>query len=142
GFDPKFGQIVDLEFWFRLLEKGGLAYINRPLAAFRRHEVQQTARNRKNAPLLLDDTERLLTQYVLNDARPHLQLSRFRKAYLVYDYSYQIWKLHRQKMLRRAEAKGRIAAGYGWGRFLLGYPLYKLLKPLNKLLLRMEKGFF
>ncbi len=142
GFDPKFRQIVDLEFWFRLLEKGGLAYISRPLAAFRRHEVQQTARNRKNASLLLDDTERLLTQYVLNDAWHHLQLSRFRKAYLVYDYSYQVWKLHRQKMLRRAEAKGRIAAGYGWGRFLLGYPLYKLLKPLNKLLLRMENGFF
>lgn len=141
GFDPRFGQIVDLEFWFRLLEKGGLAYINRPLAAFRRHEVQQTARNRRNAALLLDDTERLLTQYVLSDAKHYLQLTRFRKSYLVYDYSYQVWKLYRQKMLRRAEAKGRIAAGCGWGRFFWGYPFYKLLKPLNKLLLRMENVF-
>lgn len=138
GFNPKFRQIVDMEFWFRLLEKGGFAYINRPLAAFRSHDAQQTKVNRRNAPLILDDTQRLLAEYVLNKGKQYLNLSRFRKTFLVYDYNYQVWKLHRQGLLARSEARGRIASGYGWGRFLLGYPLYKLCKPLNKFSLRME----
>lgn len=138
GFNPKFRQIVDMEFWFRLLEKGGFAYINRPLVAFRKHDAQQTGVNRRNAPLILDDTERLLTEYVLNEENRYPALSGFRKIFLVYDYNYHIWKLHRQGMLDRSEARGRIASGYGWGRFLLGYPLYKICKPLNKFLLRLE----
>lgn len=138
GFNPKFRQIVDMEFWFRLLAEGGFAYINRPLAAFRRHDGQQTGVNRKNAPLILDDTERLLTEYVLDEDKYYLELTRFRKIFLLYDYNYQVWKMHRQGMLERSEARGRIASRYGWGRFLLGYPLYKLCKPLNKLSLRMD----
>lgn len=138
GFNPRFRHIVDLEFWFRLLEKGGLAYINRPIAAFRRHDVQQTMLNRRNAPLILDDTERLLAEYVLNEDKQYVAMSRFRKIYLLYDYNYQIWKLHRQGMLSGAQARSRIASGYGWERFLLGYPLYKLYKPFNKFSLRME----
>ncbi|MDA8306512.1 MAG: glycosyltransferase [Deltaproteobacteria bacterium] len=141
GFNPKFRQIVDMEFWFRLLEAGGFAYINRPLAAFRRHDVQQTRLNRGNAPLILEDTERLLRDYVLNEDKRYIGLSRFRKSYLVYDYNYQTWKLHRQGMLQRSEAKGRIASGYGWSRFVLGYPLYKLYKPFNKFSFRLENFF-
>ena len=138
GFNPEFRQIVDMEFWFRLLEKGGFSYINRPLAAFRRHDAQQTGLNRGNARLILDDTERLLTEYILNEDKPYIELSHFRRNYLVYDYNYQIWKMHRQGMLERSEARERIASEFGWGRFLLGYPLYKLCKPVNKLALRME----
>jgi len=45
GFDPKYQQIVDLEMWFHLLEKGDLAYIREPLCAFRQHARQQSALN-------------------------------------------------------------------------------------------------
>ena len=135
GFNSKFLHIVDMEFWFRLLEKGGFAYINRPLAAFRRHNAQRSKSNGGN-PLILRDTERLLKEYVLSADKKYVELTRFRKSYLLYDYNYQIWKLHRQGVLKRSEARGRIAAGYGWGLFLLGYPVYKLLKPINKLAFR------
>lgn len=137
GFNPKLRQIVDMEFWFRLLERGGFAYINRPLVAFRKHNAQQTMSNSRN-PLILDDTEQLLTEYVFNDQKHYIELSRIRKSYLVYDYNYQIWKLHRQGILDRTMARGRIASGCGWPRFLLGYPLYKVCKPFNKFFLRME----
>jgi hypothetical protein len=44
-FDPKYRQVVDLEMWFHLLEKGDLAYTREPFCAFRRHPGQQSARN-------------------------------------------------------------------------------------------------
>jgi glycosyltransferase involved in cell wall biosynthesis len=45
GFDPKYRQIVDIEMWFYLLEKGDLAYTREPLCAFRQHARQQSALN-------------------------------------------------------------------------------------------------
>jgi glycosyltransferase involved in cell wall biosynthesis len=45
GFDPKYRQIVDLEMWFHLLEKGDLVYTGRPLCGFRLHPCQQTESN-------------------------------------------------------------------------------------------------
>jgi glycosyltransferase involved in cell wall biosynthesis len=45
GFDPKYQQIVDVEMWIHLLEKGDLAYTREPLCAFRVHSSQQTERN-------------------------------------------------------------------------------------------------
>ena len=45
GFDPQYLQIVDIEMWFHLLEKGDLVYTREPLCAFRCHPLQQTERN-------------------------------------------------------------------------------------------------
>ena len=45
GFDPKFRQIVDVEMWFHLLEKGALVYTREPLCAFRQHALQRSAIN-------------------------------------------------------------------------------------------------
>jgi glycosyltransferase involved in cell wall biosynthesis len=45
GFDPRYRQIVDVEMWFHLLERGDLAYTREPLCAFRCHPLQQTERN-------------------------------------------------------------------------------------------------
>jgi glycosyltransferase involved in cell wall biosynthesis len=45
GFDARYRQVVDVEMWFHLLEKGDLAYTREPLCAFRCHPLQQTERN-------------------------------------------------------------------------------------------------
>ena len=45
GFDPKYRQIVDIEMWFHLLEKGDLACAREPLCGFRQHARQQSAFN-------------------------------------------------------------------------------------------------
>lgn len=142
GFNPHFHHIVDLEFWFRLLEKGGLAYINRPLAAFRRHDGQKTWFNSRDV-VVVDDTKRLLSDYVLNKKKSYIDLSRVRRSYLLYDFNYQVWKLYRQGVLSRADAVARIGSGYGRARFMLGYPLYKIAKPFNKLLFKLDNfGWF
>ena len=48
GFNPQLRHIVDLEFYFRLLEQGDFNYISYPLAAFRQHPDQQSAKNHRN----------------------------------------------------------------------------------------------
>jgi len=45
GFNSQYRQIVDLEFFFQLLEQGDLGYVPKPLAAFRQHADQATAKN-------------------------------------------------------------------------------------------------
>lgn len=44
-FDRSYRQLIDLEFWFRLLMKGDFTFLQSALCAFRRHEEQQTALN-------------------------------------------------------------------------------------------------
>jgi glycosyltransferase involved in cell wall biosynthesis len=45
GFNTDYQQIVDVEMWFHLLEKGDLIYTREPLCAFRCHSKQQTEFN-------------------------------------------------------------------------------------------------
>jgi glycosyltransferase involved in cell wall biosynthesis len=47
GFSEGYGQLVDLEMWLHLLERGPLVYSTEPLCAFRRHPLQRTEANRE-----------------------------------------------------------------------------------------------
>ena len=46
GFSEEYHQLVDVEMWFHLLERGDLVYAAEPLGCFRRHQRQQTELNR------------------------------------------------------------------------------------------------
>lgn len=46
GFDVTYRQIVDLEMWFALLQRGDFVYTPEPLCSFRRHGQQQTEMNK------------------------------------------------------------------------------------------------
>ena len=61
GFDPAYRQLVDLEMWCHLLERGDLAYTREPLCAFRRHPRQQTAVN--NAEYSIKEPLMLVSAY-------------------------------------------------------------------------------
>jgi len=56
GFNPRYRQLVDLEFWFHLLEKGDFVYTQESLSCFRQHGEQQS---RVNAQVELGDWESL-----------------------------------------------------------------------------------
>jgi glycosyltransferase involved in cell wall biosynthesis len=45
GFDERFTGFMDFEMWCHLLEQGDYAYVPEPLASWRVHEGQQTARD-------------------------------------------------------------------------------------------------
>jgi glycosyltransferase involved in cell wall biosynthesis len=48
GFSLRYRQVVDLEFWYHLLEKGEFVYTSEPLCCFRKHPGQQTEVNAAN----------------------------------------------------------------------------------------------
>jgi glycosyltransferase involved in cell wall biosynthesis len=45
GYDPRYRQIGDLEFWFHLLEQGDFVYTAEPLCSFRHHALQQSEKH-------------------------------------------------------------------------------------------------
>lgn len=45
GFDSRYRQLVDLEFWFHLLEQGDFVYTPEPLCCFRHHAQQQSEKH-------------------------------------------------------------------------------------------------
>jgi len=61
GFDAAYRQLVDLEMWFHLLERGDLVCTDEPLCAFRRHARQQTAVN--NATFSIKENLMLVSAY-------------------------------------------------------------------------------
>ena len=139
GFDPQYRQIVDLEMWFRLLERGDLAYTREPLCGFRRHPLQETERNAARG------------------------LSWREQTLAVYNYAMKPW-LPRKVVypllfhLRRARAKNSAAPGsemMEWERRLAGrleggwiwfYWLYvvryRLTKPYHNLVHSTRKRLF
>jgi hypothetical protein len=62
GFSVSYRQLVDLEMWLHLLERGPLVYTEEPLCAFRRHPLQQTEANKRS---MVDKNEylRLMLDY-------------------------------------------------------------------------------
>jgi hypothetical protein len=74
GFDLRYQQIVDLEMWFHLLEKGGFAYTREPLCCFRKHAQQRTEVN-KAGQTGEREALRLFAEY---QAKPFLGPNRLR----------------------------------------------------------------
>jgi glycosyltransferase involved in cell wall biosynthesis len=70
GFDPKLRQIVDLEMWFRLLERGRLAYTREALCGFRQHAQQQTVANFREG-LALEEHTRFISDYAFSNRYAH-----------------------------------------------------------------------
>lgn len=129
GFDPSYRQIVDLEMWFRLLEKGRFAYIAQPLTAFRKHPLQQTA---KNTDTLhgVDDIFRLYDEYM---GRSYVTIGTIRRKYIRYDNIYEIWKLFRKGVIARDTARSLITDHMSFRLFILLIPFYKVLRTAIKI---------
>jgi glycosyltransferase involved in cell wall biosynthesis len=133
GFEEKYRQIVDIEMWFHLLEKGDLACTREPLCAFRQHARQQSA---------------------LNDASG---LTRKEHALFFANYATKPWlppkskfsALYALRRLRRktpgaigpelSEAEQRLAGQLGQGSYLFHWMLYKLTIPFHNLNRSLER---
>ncbi len=131
GFDPRFRQLVDLEMWFHLLEKGRFAYMEEPLTSFRVHHEQQTTRN---VQFVFDDRFLLYEEYL---HKPYVTLGAVDRHYLVYAQNYCIWKLYRSNEIGREYALERISARCPAWKFFLLLPWYKVYTPWYK----MRKAF-
>ncbi|PWT95046.1 MAG: hypothetical protein C5B53_12050 [Candidatus Melainabacteria bacterium] len=54
GFDIRFRQIGDLEYWYRILQNGDYYFLSDELCRFRKHEGSTTNRNGRSLSALLD----------------------------------------------------------------------------------------
>lgn len=54
GFNCRLFQLVDLEYWCRLLDHGDIFYVNEVLMSYREHEESQSMRNLKDLSIALD----------------------------------------------------------------------------------------
>lgn len=135
GFLVSYRQIVDLEMWFHLLEKGSFAYLNEPLCSFRLHGRQQTNVNKERLTNLNEDIN-ILRDYLNKE---YVTVSWFMKRYLFYDNVYEIWRMYKKgKKLSRAAAIEMINAHLGYQKFLFWFPFYKIYKPFLKLYRRLS----
>jgi len=55
GYDERYRQLIDLDFWFHLLEQGRFAFVAESLCAFRQHPQQQSAANRQSGAHVQDE---------------------------------------------------------------------------------------
>lgn len=125
GFDCRYRQLVDVEMWYHLLEKGKFVYLAEPLCSFRHHEGQQTKRNESELSFI-DDLTYLFDDYL---GKPYVGIGRVARTYLLYYQFYKLLKHARQGQHDMTLVKGKILHLYGPWRFALLRPFYRLYTP-------------
>jgi glycosyltransferase involved in cell wall biosynthesis len=126
GFDDAFYQALDVDMWFRLLERGALAYFSKPLCGIRRHESMGTAGNLRSGRVT-DDKVRLYRRYA---GKPYLRGQPLGKIF---------WDARMASSLAKQAAAG--AASGSEAAFAATYHPFltrSLLVPLARILTRLR----
>ena len=129
GFDERFTGQMDFEMWCHLLEQGDFLYLDEPLATWRVHPNQATARRRKSGG---DDQEQLLLLKTYF-ARPWLRQAA--SARLLFTQIYYL----RKRYGRNADPLTReMMADLSVHRYLWLWLEHKISSPLRKASLRLK----
>lgn len=129
GFDAKFPHLVDLEMWFRLLEKGDLISIPLPLCGIRRHKSQMTQHNIQS-PILVEDNIRLFDIYNSKSYVEHNLITQFeRKARM----AYRVWISRKYIQTKR---RNQILKTHS------SYILYYIFMPVLSLMLTFFRKLY
>ncbi len=120
GFNVEFPHLVDLEMWFRILEKGDLICISKPLCAIRRHALQMTQKNIQS-DLLVEDNVRLFDLY---KGKPYIKYSRIALFGRELRMAYRVWM---SRKYIKAERKNQIL------KIQSNYFFYYLIIPIASL---------
>lgn len=115
GFNIKFPHLVDLEMWFRLLEKGDLISISRPFCAIRRHEFQMTQRNIQS-DLLVEDNVNLFETY---KDKPYINYTFKDKLGREMRMAYRIWMSRKYIQTERKKHILKLHSNYFFYYFLM-----------------------
>jgi len=125
GFDTRYRQIVDLEMWFHVLEKGKFAYLDEPLCSFRMHSDQQTNINMERVDLDRPEPFWLIEDYA---NKPYIHFSAVTREYMKYGPVYSMWKLYKKGKIPRQTALQNIKNHYTLKQFYLCYPFFRFYK--------------
>lgn len=121
GFDETFFHSADWEMWLHLLEQGCFAYIAEPLCAYRKHDRQQTEKDKLTLTQYQDQLA-LLARYL---DKPYLRFPRLRKQYLVHKATRDFAR--RSKRLGLPDG-GELIKKYGPLKFHALSPFFFLLR--------------
>jgi len=89
GFDSRFKQLIDLEMWLHLLEKGDLAFIAEVLCSFRQHEEQGTKSSIREFTVIDDELllrEAYLGKSYIGDSWINLLRWKFHLALIIWNH--------------------------------------------------------
>jgi glycosyltransferase involved in cell wall biosynthesis len=87
GFNIDFAQLVDLEMWFYLLEKGDFVFIPQDLCLFRQHAAQGTKSNLKTFGFI-EDEEKLFNAFL---GKPYISATPMNIFNWKFIMSWNIW---------------------------------------------------
>jgi glycosyltransferase involved in cell wall biosynthesis len=146
NFDVAYRQIVDLEMWLHLLEKGDLAYTTEALCCFRRHRQQQSEVNHVNQVVEREG----LRLFFIYDRKAYLKarlrMGSFNQLYNIKKHL----KRHRGQDADMLQAERELSARLGkfwyaacWLRHKITKPFLNLQRSLKKRLpVAVPSGFF
>ncbi|MGB8355706.1 MAG: glycosyltransferase [Chthoniobacteraceae bacterium] len=121
GFDEKFFHSADWEMWLHLLEQGCFSYINESLVAYRKHDNQQTEKD-KLTLTQYEDQLGILERYL---DQSYVRLPKLTKKYLRYRAVADFAK--RSKRLGLS-AGGALIEKYGAFKFNASAPFFAVYR--------------
>jgi glycosyltransferase involved in cell wall biosynthesis len=130
GFDEHFTGCMDYEMWCHLLEQGDFLYLAEPLATWRVHQNQQTARARVNG---MSDHEslRLIEMYY---TKPWLRAAATDR--LLFAQIYYLRKSHGEAAEALTRAMMTELAAH---RYLWHWMQHKISKPIRQIARKLER---
>lgn len=127
GYDERYSQLVDADFWYHLLEQGRFAYVAEPLCAFRQHAEQQTAMNVKSGAHVQD--ELMLARYWL--FRPWLKgMAEYHR--FLFTQIYNARKHHRKQTRELTDDLMAMLTRKYYALYWIGHKVSKPFKNLNR----------
>jgi len=116
-FDPRYSQLVDLDLWLRLLERGRFAFVSAPLCRIRLHPGQATHESIASGRIT-GDKARLFRDYA---GRPYMRGTAAQR--LMWDFR-MAWSLQREPGApERGEPAGALFYPRLWRAMLAGAAL-------------------
>jgi len=139
GFVPHLKQIVDVEMWFHLLERGNLAYTREPLCAFRVHSLQETERNTASG-LAWKEHATFIASYAVEEQFPPEVV--FPILYHLRRWQGKIPDANSPEMLEwQRRLASRWDGAWRW-HYWLYWARYKIAKPFHNFAQSLEKRRF
>jgi glycosyltransferase involved in cell wall biosynthesis len=120
GFSSRYTQLIDLDFWFRLLERGRFAFVATPLCRVRVHPGQATRENAASGRIS-GDKQRLFADYA---NRPYMRGTLAQR--LLWDFR-MAWSQQREPAALRALDNG-LFYPFLWGAMVAGAALARRLR--------------
>lgn len=128
-------QLMDMEMWFQLLERGDLLCIGGPLCAVRLHSGQVTHINKKSGKLI-DDNVKLFDEY---SRKPYLRVTPLLVMKRKMLMTYRVWVS--RKFITESK-KRMILDQYASKLIYILMPLVEYVVSLEKWFVRRMRNFY